>query len=456
MGQLKIRVGGVDYIVGRGQKGEKGDPGPAGVGTPGAAGKNGWTPLLAVVADGARRVMQITDWSGGTGTKPTTTGYLGTTGVVPGIGDASDIRGTQGVQGNAGSGINAESIRGVAVSATAPVSGQALVFDGTQYAPGTVAASGSGNSALSIDVSSAASPLALTAAQAAANTLIFTGARTAPLSVLPGAGGSWTMHNKCGQPISVLPAAGSSTKVVVATKLPALVYSDNNGKLFSIPFIDADAWLTQNLILLYDFTDAVGSTIADRSGNGNAGTITGGTWATDGTDSVLDLSAASGYINVPNSATLTTLLSSGGAGTLAMWLKPTTGWATASGSTLIGLVDSNPGSSGAMQIFTQNGKIIHSRGGSGEVTSSAYPSPWGGAWQHIVATWTGATLKLYINGAPVSSGTGGSISGTTLQIGRRNSGTGGQGKRLRQFRAFSRELTATEVSSLYSNPKIGV
>src|SRR5690606_31905380 len=61
----------------------------------GPAGDDGWTPVFAVVADGERRVMEILDWTGGTGTKPAT-GYLGAGGIVADIADALDVRGAPG------------------------------------------------------------------------------------------------------------------------------------------------------------------------------------------------------------------------------------------------------------------------------------------------------------------------------------------------------------------------
>lgn len=52
---------------------------------------DGWTPLLAVVEDGERRVFQITDWIGGTGDKPPVGMYLGEHGLVPTPAEATDI-----------------------------------------------------------------------------------------------------------------------------------------------------------------------------------------------------------------------------------------------------------------------------------------------------------------------------------------------------------------------------
>lgn len=68
-------------------------------GSSGANGTNGWSPVLAVVSRGDDSVLQITGWTGGTGTAPTTLGYISPTGIVTNINNASNIRGLQGVQG---------------------------------------------------------------------------------------------------------------------------------------------------------------------------------------------------------------------------------------------------------------------------------------------------------------------------------------------------------------------
>lgn len=62
-------------------------------------GTNGWTALVANVADGDRIVQKIVDWTGGTGAKPTANVYVGATGYVPNIANATDIRGKAGNKG---------------------------------------------------------------------------------------------------------------------------------------------------------------------------------------------------------------------------------------------------------------------------------------------------------------------------------------------------------------------
>lgn len=75
----------------QGPEGNKGDPGD-----------DGWSPIFAVVSDGARRVLRIDDWTGGEGTKPATGDYVGSTGLVSDIAEAVDIRGPEGEKGDQG------------------------------------------------------------------------------------------------------------------------------------------------------------------------------------------------------------------------------------------------------------------------------------------------------------------------------------------------------------------
>ncbi len=81
----------------RGEPGPAGERGPAGlIGKAGVDGRNGWTPILAVVADGERRVHQVVRWTGGTGPEPESGWYIGPTGPVARISDATDLRGPKG------------------------------------------------------------------------------------------------------------------------------------------------------------------------------------------------------------------------------------------------------------------------------------------------------------------------------------------------------------------------
>jgi hypothetical protein len=66
-------------------------------GRAGVNGGNGWSPVFAIATDSARRVLQVIDWTGGTGTRPTTGQYVGASGLTSVLSDAIDVRGASSV-----------------------------------------------------------------------------------------------------------------------------------------------------------------------------------------------------------------------------------------------------------------------------------------------------------------------------------------------------------------------
>ncbi len=104
------------------------------------ANASGYSPKLAVVSDGARRVHYLYDWEGTGGNKPTLTGYLGATGIVSNIVNAVDIRGPQGLSGPANSlsiGTVSEGAAAASITGTAPT--QTLNLTLPKGNPGTAA-----------------------------------------------------------------------------------------------------------------------------------------------------------------------------------------------------------------------------------------------------------------------------------------------------------------------------
>ena len=65
----------------------------------GEAGKDSWSPLYALAPDGNRVVLSLSDWTGGSGSKPTLRGYVGAAGITQNIASAINIRGTDGAPG---------------------------------------------------------------------------------------------------------------------------------------------------------------------------------------------------------------------------------------------------------------------------------------------------------------------------------------------------------------------
>ncbi len=114
----------------QGEKGDKGDTGDPSY-VPGPQGNQGWAPMLAVVSDGNRRVLQIWDWTGGAGPKPSTTNqFIGPTGIVGDAASAVDVRGSQGLQGIQGIQGNQGNTGSQGNAGWTPV--MAVVSDGTR------------------------------------------------------------------------------------------------------------------------------------------------------------------------------------------------------------------------------------------------------------------------------------------------------------------------------------
>lgn len=67
-------------------------------GDTGATGANGWTPTLKLVTYNSGVYIQVSGWTGGSGTAPST-GYLSTTGIVSNIANATNIKGDKGDTG---------------------------------------------------------------------------------------------------------------------------------------------------------------------------------------------------------------------------------------------------------------------------------------------------------------------------------------------------------------------
>ena len=66
------------------------------------AGTNGWSPLLKTSARGSDVILEVVDWFGGTGSKPTTLGYLSDLGIVASKVNATSIKGVKGDVGTKG------------------------------------------------------------------------------------------------------------------------------------------------------------------------------------------------------------------------------------------------------------------------------------------------------------------------------------------------------------------
>jgi hypothetical protein len=202
------------------------------------------------------------------------------------------------------------------------------------------------------------------------------------------------------------------------------------------------------LVAAYGFNEGAGTALTDLSGNGNTGTITGATWTTTGKfGNALAFNGTSAQVTIPNSASLQ--LTTGM--TLEAWVYPTaipTGWRS---------------------VITKNVDRYYLMASSSQGNQPAAGGTWTAGnqntfgptvlavntWTHLAATFDGATVRLYVNGAQVASQaqtTPLASTNGTLQIGGDSYPGEFFAGRIDEVRIYNRALTAAQISTDMNTP----
>jgi len=200
---------------------------------------------------------------------------------------------------------------------------------------------------------------------------------------------------------------------------------------------------TSGLVAAYPFEDGTGSAVTDASGRGNTGSITGATWTTAGKFGNALAFNGGARVTISDSASLR--LTS--AMTLEAWVYPSS--VTSAWRDVLYKGDDNY----FLEATSSNGGVPWAGGTFGEVSGpTALPA---NAWTHLAVTYDGATLRLYVNGAQVSSvPRTGSIATSTnpLQIGGDNIyGQFFQGT-IDEVRVYNVAVTQAQIQSDMSTP----
>jgi PKD repeat protein len=153
------------------------------------------------------------------------------------------------------------------------------------------------------------------------------------------------------------------------------------------------------LVAAYAFDEGSGSTVVDRSGNGQTGTVSGGAaWSTEGRHGgALSLDGVNDLVTVADS----NLLDLTTAMTIEGWVKPTT-----SGTSFRTFVIKENGTSHVYRIYANTSvpaPRVQAAIADGIRTATGTTPLAANAWSHLAATYDGTVLRLWVNGTQVAT-----------------------------------------------------
>jgi Concanavalin A-like lectin/glucanases superfamily/Bacterial Ig domain len=203
------------------------------------------------------------------------------------------------------------------------------------------------------------------------------------------------------------------------------------------------------LVGAFGFDEVSGASVADRSGLGNNGTVSGASRSTAGRyGGALSFDGVNDSVSVPDAASLDLTNNM----TLSAWVRPTgsTDWRTV-------LLKERPGGQ-AYSLYASSGVAAPSGtvaiGGSDQEVLSPSELP-ANAWSHLAFTYDGSFMRLYVNGLEVSSKpqTGNApVSTGALKIGGNAVWGEWFAGLIDEVRLYNRALTSTQLQTDMATP----
>jgi VCBS repeat-containing protein len=206
----------------------------------------------------------------------------------------------------------------------------------------------------------------------------------------------------------------------------------------------------QGLVAAYSFDDGSGTTVADASGNGHTGTISGATWSSQGKfGGALAFDGSNDWVTIADTPDLdlTTEM------TLEAWVYP---------AGTLGSFKAVVGKQVAYRLYAASdsaycastGPLAALDDGITQFTLCAPTALALNVWTHLAMTYDGNTLRLYVNGQQVASAATMQPMGVTtgaFMLGASQFGEYFPG-RIDNVRVYNRALSASELQTDMQTP----
>jgi hypothetical protein len=206
----------------------------------------------------------------------------------------------------------------------------------------------------------------------------------------------------------------------------------------------ADCGAGGGLVASYSFDDGTGGVLSDSSGNGHTGTIAGAAWVPGRHGGGLSFDGVDDHVDLGQVGTFY------GAGfTLEAWVRKET---AKNDVAVVGTWTSNGGPMVWVDHLASRYRVTFGTTFSGYLDAGVGPSA--GQWQHVAATYEGATARFYVDGVEVSArAASGPGSSNTWRIGAYGSTPGGYFDGVvDDVRIYDRALSPTEVMADMGTP----
>jgi glucose/arabinose dehydrogenase len=201
------------------------------------------------------------------------------------------------------------------------------------------------------------------------------------------------------------------------------------------------------LVAAYSFNEGSGTSVVDRSGTGNGGTVSGATWTTAGRyGGALTFDGVNDWVTIADSASLDVTRV-----TLEAWVRPTTlggMWRTA-------VFKEQPGGMVyALYANQGSGQSLGQVNVGGE-RNAVGAAPALNTWTHLAVTYDGSAVRLFVNGAAAGTAavTGNiPISTGVLRIGGNGVWAEWFVGQIDEVRVYNRALTQAQIQSDMQSP----